>query len=101
MINFIALSVATLGDAGTRVGVQSTFLQENSELIAAFVGILMVITGILKLKNADTRERDFTGIGLITIGSLMFGVGVIIKLFLLSTVGDSAMADFETNYGIL
>ena len=102
MVGYLSVAIATLGDVGSRVGNQSTFLQENAELVAAFIGVLMVIAGVLRLRHVgQQQERDKAGFGLVVFGSLTFAVGVIIKLVLLSTAVDAAMAEFETSYGII
>lgn len=92
----------TFDAVGRNVGIQSVMLMESSELLAAFMGVVFVIFGIYAWVQAGRYgESRAVAIASVICGSLLLSVGMIAYVALLSTVGDSAQADFETIYGII
>lgn len=100
----VGLTVAaiSLEEIGRNVGGNAQDLQASAELIAAFVGVFMVIVGLMKMVyDNNLRQSKTIAIGLIVVGSLMFGIGTVSYMVLSSMVGDEALEEFEESYGIL
>lgn len=96
------MSEITLDAIGRNAGQQSIMLLESSELIAGFIGVLFVIFGIYAWVKAGRHgESRAMAVTSILCGSLLLSVGTIAYISLLSTVGDTAQAEFEMIYGII
>lgn len=98
----LTVAAISLEEIGRNIGGNAQDLQASAELIAAFVGVCMVIVGLMKMVyDNNLRQSKTIAIGLIVVGSLMFGIGTVSYMVLSSMVGDEALEEFEESYGIL
>lgn len=98
----VGSAVMTLDEAARKIGGNAQDLQASSELIASFIGICMIIGGLIKLASDKRQNASQTAAWtLIIFGSLTFSVGVASWMVLNSVVGDEALEEFEESYGVL
>lgn len=86
-------AVTDLGSMGTRAGSQGTGLTTGALQIAAFIGVVMFITALIKGRSArDQNESIGKYVAMGIVGAFMFAIPVLIGIFnnsLLGTTGTS------------
>lgn len=83
-------AVADLGSMGQKMGSQGAGLTTGALQVAGFVGVVMVIVGLIKVRSAkDQNEPATKYVTMVAIGALMFAIPVVISIFNTSIIGTA------------
>lgn len=83
-------AVTDLGTMGQKAGSQGAGLTTGALQVAGFVGVVMVIVGLIKVRSAkDQNEPATKYVTMVAIGALMFAIPVVISIFNTSIIGTA------------
>lgn len=83
-------AVGDLGTMGQKMGSQGAGLTTGALQVAGFVGVVMVIVGLIKVRSAkDQNEPATKYVTMVAIGALMFAIPVVISIFNTSIIGTA------------